>query len=129
MVIILQMKKMMLLGSTHYFIHATQLPTKIRNYFSLTYLFVEVRVFNSIFTWLHRIVSRACVTILLPFLLLFATLLFVSAEQKSVFLTTTTWSQLTHSTLFLFSEGKMLELNYSPYKCSKCSFVSVVKIG
>lgn len=42
------------------------------------YLFVEVRVFNSIFPRLHWIVGRASFPILLPFLLFSASFLFVS---------------------------------------------------
>ena len=109
-------------------IHVIELPSRIRIYFGLTYLFVEVRVLNSIFTWLHRIVSWACVAILLPFLLLFAVGLLLSAEQKSIFLTTT-WCQLTNSTLFLFSYGKMLEINCSPYTCSECFFIICERSG
>ena len=68
MLIILQMKndgtwQHALLHSLLCNKHVAQLPTSIRIYFSLTYLFVEVRVFNSIFTWLHRIVSWACVSV------------------------------------------------------------------
>lgn len=45
-----------------------------------TYLFVEVRVFNSIFPRLHWIVGRASFPILLPFLLFSASFLFVSTR-------------------------------------------------
>lgn len=45
-----------------------------------TYLFVEVRVFNSIFPRLHWIVGRASFSILLPFLLFSASFLFVSTR-------------------------------------------------
>ena len=44
------------------------------------YLFVEVRVFNSIFPRLHWIVGRASFPILLPFLLFSASFLFVSTR-------------------------------------------------
>lgn len=45
-----------------------------------TYLFVEVRVFNPILSRLHWIVGRASFPILLPFLLLSASFLFVSTK-------------------------------------------------
>ena len=44
------------------------------------YLFVEVRVFNSIFPRLHWIVGGASFPILLPFLLFSASFLFVSTR-------------------------------------------------
>lgn len=100
---------------------------------SSTYLFVEVRVFNSIFTRLHRIVSWACVAILLPFLLLFAALLFVSEKQKQKSMSYDNNLVSTNIlSLFPFFQGKMLQINNY---CSLCrrhsctSYLATQKLG